>query len=65
VLALVNTEYKYFYWPQSGYEQLFHVGGADPYEEDDVFNTTDPALREAIKARYGHLKELSQRGVPV
>jgi arylsulfatase len=65
VLALVHTEYKYLYWPQSGYEQLFHVGGADPYEEDDVFNTTDPAVREAIKARYGHLKELSQRGVPV
>jgi arylsulfatase len=65
VLALVNTEYKYFCWPQSGYEQLFHVGGADPYEEDDVFNTTDPAVREEIKARYGHLKELSQRGAPV
>ena len=64
VLALVSREYKYFYWPQSGYEQLFRVS-SDPHEEDDVFNTTDPAVREKIKARYEHLKELSQRGGPV
>lgn len=62
--ALVGREHKYFHWPQSGYEQLFRVS-EDPYEENDLFNATDPAVLEAIKARYSHLKDLSQRGAPV
>jgi hypothetical protein len=64
VLALVGKDLKYFYWPQSGYEQLFQVG-SDPFEEYDVINTTDPATLLEIKSRYEHLKNLSQRGFPV
>jgi arylsulfatase len=63
-LALVNREYKYFYWPQTQYEQLFRVSD-DPYEEDDVFNATDPDLLNTIKARFEQLKLQSQRGDPV
>jgi arylsulfatase A-like enzyme len=64
VLALVRKDYKYFFWPQSGCEQLFHVS-EDPFEESDVINSTDPDIVEEIKARYRHLKNLSQQGHPV
>jgi hypothetical protein len=37
----------------------------DPYEERDVMNTTDLFVVESIKARYEHLRNLSQSGYPV
>lgn len=67
VFALIRKDYKYFYWPQVGYEQVFHVA-EDPYEERDIFNSTlrsDPAVLDELRARYAHLKNLSQTGHPV
>src|SRR5690606_8089297 len=32
--ALVRKDWKYFFWPEHGLEQLFHVS-ADPHEETD------------------------------
>jgi len=40
VEALVNEEYKYFYWSQFDYEQLFHVS-IDKYEQVDILNSTE------------------------
>ena len=37
--ALVRKDFKYIYWPQFRYEQLFHLA-EDPLEETDVFNDT-------------------------
>jgi arylsulfatase len=64
VFALVRKDYKYFYWPQVGYEQLYQVA-VDPFEEHDIINTTDPAKVAEIKARYYELKNLSQHGYKV
>jgi arylsulfatase A-like enzyme len=64
VFALVRRDYKYFYWPQLKYEQLFHVE-VDPLEQHDVHNTTDPDLLARLKARYAELKNLSQGGYRV
>lgn len=49
--ALVRTDWKYFYWPEHGVEQLFHLE-TDPYEERDL------ASNEAYKDK---LKEMRQR----
>lgn len=35
--ALVNDEWKYVYWPQHNYEQLFHRS-VDPYDEWDLLD---------------------------
>lgn len=35
--ALVTNEWKYVYWPNFGYEQLFHRS-VDPYDEWDLLN---------------------------
>jgi arylsulfatase len=67
VFALVQKDYKYFYWPQTKYEQVFNVA-ADPFEEEDIFNATaqtDPMKLAELKARYLYLKTLSQGGHPV
>jgi len=33
--ALITTEWKYIYWPQKVYEQLYHRS-LDPYDEYDI-----------------------------
>jgi len=67
VFGLVSKEYKYFYWPQTKYEQIFRVS-SDPYEEEDIFNATlrtDRTALAALRGRYAYLKSLSQSGHPV
>jgi len=67
VFALIRKDYKYFYWPQLKYEQVFHIEN-DPYEEYDIFNSTaqsEPKMLEELKARYHYLKNRSQAGYPV
>jgi arylsulfatase A-like enzyme len=54
--ALVRKDWKYFYWPDFGLEQLFHVA-TDPYEENDV--AADPAQASRLtemRARFNELK---------
>jgi len=38
--ALVRKDFKYIYWPQFKYEQLFNLE-ADPLEDDDIVNKTE------------------------
>lgn len=66
--SLITKEWKYIYWPQHDYEQLFHRS-LDPYDEWDVLRhpnishvqTTDAIYLE-MKERYAHLKNMAQSG---
>jgi arylsulfatase len=58
--ALITDEWKYIYWPEYDYEQLFHRS-VDPYDEWDMLNksmiqTTDD-IYSKMKARYEFLKD--------
>jgi len=58
--ALVRKDYKYFYWPDFKYEQLFDMMN-DPGEMNDLINSTNPLhqqkLRE-MRQRFVELKML-------
>jgi arylsulfatase len=58
---LIRKDYKYFYWPEASYEQLFHIA-TDPYEESDIYNQTNLHTLSWIKARYNYLKLQSEAG---
>ena len=48
------------FWPDYGYEQLFDLK-KDPGEIDDLWNSTDPEVRNVLhemKSRFEELKEL-------
>jgi len=67
VFALIEKEYKYVYWPQLKYEQLYHYA-QDPFEEHDIYNSTAQTNMQLLidmKARYAYLKNISQNGHPV
>ena len=54
--ALVQKDWKYFYWPEFDREQLFDLT-ADPCEENDL--ATEPAHAERLakmRARFAQLK---------
>ncbi|MGJ8655682.1 MAG: sulfatase family protein [Akkermansiaceae bacterium] len=54
--ALVTKEWKYFYWPDFGREQLFHIA-EDPFEENDVVDVkANRARLEAMRVRFNELK---------
>lgn len=53
--ALVRKDYKYFYWPEQGIEQLFNIV-ADPHEENDLIN--DPEQKERLAEMRKRFKEL-------
>ncbi|KAL7546184.1 hypothetical protein ACHAWF_009524 [Thalassiosira exigua] len=58
--ALVRKDYKYMYWPNYRYEQLFDLKN-DPGEMEDIFNSTDPQivkLKQEMKERFDLLKNL-------
>lgn len=66
--ALVTKEWKYIYWPNHHYEQLFHRS-MDPYDEWDLMHhpnvtlvqTTDEIYLK-MKERYSYLKNWTQSG---
>ena len=67
VFALIRKDWKYFYWPQIQYEQLFHIE-KDKYEEWDLLNSTMQTTQEALffmRERYKFMKEWAQSGKPV
>jgi arylsulfatase len=67
VFALVEKQFKYVYWPQFQYEQLYN-NARDSYEEFDIFNVTMQSNEKdlvALKQRYDYLKERAQTGLPV
>lgn len=54
--ALVRKDWKYFFWPDFEWEQLFHID-ADPFEENDL--ARDPAQAERLsemRQRFAELK---------
>ena len=64
--ALVTPEWKYIYWPEHKYEQLFHRS-MDPYEESDIMRNhtalqTTKEIYFKMKARYNFLKMWAQSG---
>eukprot|EP00980_Cylindrotheca_fusiformis_P022907 scaffold9903_cov94-Cylindrotheca_fusiformis.AAC.1 len=64
--ALVTKEWKYIYWPEHNYEQLFHRS-LDPYEEADLMKNksalqTSNEMYFKMKARYNYLKMWAQSG---
>lgn len=58
--ALVRKDYKYLYWPDHKFHQLFHTK-ADPYEEHDLVSSNkskhQAALKE-MKERFLELKDI-------
>jgi arylsulfatase A-like enzyme len=58
--ALITDEWKYIYWPEYDYEQLFHRS-VDPYDEWDMLNTsmiqTTDDIYLKMKTRYEFLKD--------
>lgn len=54
--ALVEREWKYFYWPDHGVEQLFHIL-SDPREENDLAEDPAYATRlSTMRERFAQLK---------
>ncbi|KAL7551157.1 hypothetical protein ACHAWF_016341 [Thalassiosira exigua] len=67
VFGLIQKNWKYIYWPQTDYEQLFHLP-RDLLEETDILNATkvDNEIKyQELRERYQYLKDLSQSGRPV
>lgn len=66
--ALVTKEWKYIYWPQHDYEQIFHRS-VDQYEEFDLVNASQiqptDEIYTKLKSRYTYLKKWVQSGHPV
>ena len=65
VFALIQKDWKYIYWPQSGMEQMFHSKD-DPYQQFDLFNDTSSQANldklEELRNRYNLLKTNAQGG---
>eukprot|EP00984_Skeletonema_dohrnii_P018598 scaffold8718_cov110-Skeletonema_dohrnii-CCMP3373.AAC.2 len=58
--ALVRKDYKYMYWPDYKYEQLFDLK-VDPGEIDDLFHSTNPEHKQQLdymRERFNELKHL-------
>ena len=67
VFALIQKDWKYIYWPQTDYEQLFDLVN-DPNEMFDVLNKTyaeNRTIYNELKKRYALLKNASQSGLKV
>ncbi len=65
--ALVRKEYKYFYWPNFKYEQLFDLKN-DPGELYDLFNSTNPVHQQVLKdmrKRFVELKMLAHSDLSI
>eukprot|EP00567_Pseudictyota_dubia_P002441 CAMPEP_0197466644 /NCGR_PEP_ID=MMETSP1175-20131217/65162_1 /TAXON_ID=1003142 /ORGANISM="Triceratium dubium, Strain CCMP147" /LENGTH=583 /DNA_ID=CAMNT_0043002693 /DNA_START=359 /DNA_END=2110 /DNA_ORIENTATION=- len=66
--ALVRKDYKYFYWPAFGWEQLFNLKD-DPIEDSDMIdrnkttNMTEEnmAILNEMRGRFWELKNLIQK----
>ena len=65
--ALVRKDYKYFYWPNFKYEQLFDMKN-DPGELNDLFNSTNPVHQQKLKEmrkRFIELKMLAYSNMSI
>mmetsp|Transcript_33063 Transcript_33063/g.54065 ORF Transcript_33063/g.54065 Transcript_33063/m.54065 type:complete len:210 (-) Transcript_33063:72-701(-) len=55
--ALVRKDYKYFYWPNFKYEQLFDMKN-DPGEMNDLFKSKNPIHQQKLKEMRKRFVEL-------
>lgn len=55
--ALVRKDWKYFYWPEHDYEQLFHIT-EDPLEQNDL--ARDEKFAEKLTEMRMRFKELKE-----
>ena len=65
--ALVRKDYKYFYWPNFHYEQLFDIKN-DPGEMNDLFNSALPEHKRALVAlrkRFVELKMMAHSDLSI
>jgi len=65
--ALVRKDYKYFYWPNFKYEQLFDMK-SDPGEMNDLFNSTNPVHQLKLKEmrkRFAELKTMAYSNLSI
>jgi hypothetical protein len=63
--ALVRRDWKYFFWPDFGVEQLFHLK-VDPLEEHDVVNVAAHAgVLAELRQRFKQLKAGAAAGAPL
>ena len=65
--ALVRKDYKYFYWPNFKYEQLFDLKN-DPGELNDLFKSTDPVHKkklEEMRKRFVELKMMAHSDMSI
>ena len=65
--ALVRKDYKYFYWPDFKYEQLFDMVN-DPGEMDDLINSTNPSHQQKLtemRQRFTELKMLAHSDLAI
>jgi hypothetical protein len=53
--AVVRKDWKYFYWPDFGLEQIFQVS-VDPFEENDL--AADSAQSERLAEMRKRMAEL-------
>jgi len=65
--ALVRKDYKYFYWPNFKYEQLFDLKN-DPGELNDLITSKNPVHQTKLKEmrkRFVELKMMAHSDLPV
>jgi hypothetical protein len=65
--ALVRKDYKYFYWPNFKYEQLFDMKN-DPGELNDISKSTHLAHQQKLKEmrkRFVELKMMSHSDLKI
>jgi hypothetical protein len=63
----VTQDYKYFYWPNFRYEQLFDLRN-DPGEINDLVNSTNPEHKKKLnemRKRFVELKMLAHSDFPI
>jgi arylsulfatase len=52
-------DYKYMYWPDFKYEQLFDLN-EDPGEMNDLFKSTNPEHQQQLENMRTRFKQLKQ-----
>ena len=65
--ALVRKDYKYFFWPQYDFEQLFDIR-TDPKEMNDLVNSTEHGHQKKLqemRTRFKELKDLAHSDLPI
>jgi arylsulfatase len=65
--ALVRKDYKYFYWPNFKYEQLFDIKN-DPGELNDLLYSTNPVHQQKLiemRKRFVELKMMAHSDLKI